>query len=252
MIRWFVSELEEVGSTQVAAIELASHGAREGTVIAAKTQFRGVGRHNREWKSPAGGLYMSLVLRPRRAVPIALVPLISGLSVVKGVFDATGLRASIRWPNDVMVGYRKLAGTIAHSEYAGHQISYLVIGVGVNVNVTPREVSRRRGGTMPTSIAMELGRRVEIGLVRWSILRNFSYLYSSLIANRDLIGDLRAYTTTIGRRIRIKRIDQKCVRIYTAEDLATDGSLMVRHAGRVSTLRPEDIEWMNEEQPQGG
>jgi len=251
LIRWFVSELEEVGSTQAAAIELASHGAREGTVIAAKTQFRGVGRHSREWKSPAGGLYMSLVLRPRKAVPIALVPLISGLSVVKGILDATGLRASLRWPNDVMVGSRKLAGTIAHSEYAGHQISYLVIGVGVNVNVTPGPVGRRGGGMVPTSIAMEIGRRVEIDLVRWSILRNFSHLYSNLMANQDLVGGVRAYMTTIGRKIRIKLIDKKRVRTYTAEDLAADGSLMVRHAGRVSTLRPEDIEWMKEEQPEG-
>lgn len=251
MIRWFVTELEKVSSTQEIAIELASHSAREGTVIAARTQFRGIGRHGREWKSPAGGLYMSLVLRPGKEVPTALVPLISGLSIVRGIFDVTGLRASIRWPNDVMVGSRKLAGTIANSEYAGHQISYLVVGIGVNVNVTPRAVDRMGGGMEPTSIAMELGRRVEIGLVRQAILHNFSYIYSSLMADRVLIDDVRAYTMTIGRRISVRQIGQKRIRIYMAEDLATDGSLMVRHAGKVSAIRPEDIEWIKEEQPQG-
>lgn len=151
--RWLVL-CAEVGSTNDRAGELARAGAGHGSAVAAGRQTAGRGRKGAAWHCPAGeGLAFSVVLRPR--LPLALWPrlsLVAGL-VVAIELERLGLAARVKWPNDVLVGARKVCGVLVEAG-AG----FAVVGVGLNVNVGafPAELA----GTA-TSLQHELGRPVD-------------------------------------------------------------------------------------------
>ena len=121
----------------VAAATIAA-GAAEGVVVVADEQTSGRGRRGREWQSPPGaGLYLSIVFRPSRdaagARVASLLTLAAGVAVRSGIGRATGLWADLKWPNDLLVGERKLAGILAEGHGIGTDAQAIVVGVGVNV-----------------------------------------------------------------------------------------------------------------------
>src|SRR5262245_48921825 len=153
---------EETGSTNDLASRRADHDADEGCVIAANSQSAGRGRLGRSWASPAGaGLYVSAILRPDADV-MPLITIAAGVAIAQGVHASSGLNACVKWPNDVHVGPRKLAGILAEAGLSGSGIQYVVLGFGINLLTAsyPPEVSARA-----TSIERELGRAPDRGLV---------------------------------------------------------------------------------------
>ncbi len=154
--------LREVDSTNNLAKELAGYGAVEGTVVIAETQKAGKGRKNREWYSPKGGLYFSVVLRPkcdlREAVKLVFV---SGLAVAEVLSKKYGLGVTVKWPNDVLVDWKKVCGVLSEMNVAGKDINYLVIGVGVNANVNVMEEFPESLRSVATSLEVELGKKVD-------------------------------------------------------------------------------------------
>lgn len=126
---------DELGSTSDRLKELARAGAREWTVVLADRQSSGRGREGRRWESPRGGLYHSVLLRPR-ADRAPLVPLAAGVAVAEAVSEA-GVRAELKWPNDVLVGGRKLGGILAEASSASAGVEWVVAGIGVNLALEP-------------------------------------------------------------------------------------------------------------------
>ena len=130
---------DQVGSTNDAARELAEQGAAEGTLALAETQTAGRGRSGRRWITPPGsGLAFSLVLRP--TLPLVQLPrltMLAGLAACEGIERAAGVDSRLKWPNDVLVGGRKVAGILAESSLSGEHLDYVVLGIGVNVNASP-------------------------------------------------------------------------------------------------------------------
>jgi BirA family transcriptional regulator, biotin operon repressor / biotin---[acetyl-CoA-carboxylase] ligase len=159
---WLGQRIERrgrVASTNDEAGLLARAGAPHGTVILADEQSAGRGRYGRSWHSPPGeNLYLSVVLRPdiapERAPPITLA---GGLGVVDAVNKA-GVHASLKWPNDVLVGGKKLAGVLTEMNTRGQELEHVILGIGVNVNAhaLPPEIA-----SIATSLRLELGREVE-------------------------------------------------------------------------------------------
>ena len=132
------------------AAALAAKGEPHGTVVVAERQTAGIGRHGHSWHSAAGGgLYMSIVLRLETAAPALTMAL--GLAVQRAVDDLTGVVTDLRWPNDVMLNERKLAGVLVQSAEGGA----LIAGIGINVNHTsfPEDLQ-----TIATSLRIETGR----------------------------------------------------------------------------------------------
>jgi BirA family biotin operon repressor/biotin-[acetyl-CoA-carboxylase] ligase len=129
----------EVDSTQRLARERARAGAPEGTVVIAEAQSAGRGRLGRHWHSPPGtNLYCTLILRPAR--PPAVVPqlaLVAGVAVADAVCEALGRAAQLKWPNDVLVDGRKVAGILTELEGEAERVSFVLVGIGVNVNADP-------------------------------------------------------------------------------------------------------------------
>ncbi len=135
--------LVECGSTNDEAARLARAGARHGTIVIAESQRAGRGRDGRTWVSPPGlGLYLSAVVRP--PLPLALVPPMT-LAIGVGLCDAirtVGADATLKWPNDVLVGGRKLAGVLVEAQSQGTRLEAVVVGIGVNI-----------GGELPSDVA---------------------------------------------------------------------------------------------------
>jgi BirA family biotin operon repressor/biotin-[acetyl-CoA-carboxylase] ligase len=137
----FVVRLEggrATGSTNDDARSLAVEGAAEGTVVLAASQTSGRGRLGREWVSPEGGVYASIVLRPSVQTPDAVVlPLVVGLGVARGL-DRLGVSALLKWPNDLLsADGRKIAGVLLEGLSEGWRIDWVVAGVGVNMRSAP-------------------------------------------------------------------------------------------------------------------
>jgi BirA family transcriptional regulator, biotin operon repressor / biotin---[acetyl-CoA-carboxylase] ligase len=177
--------LDRTGSTNDVALGLAGEGAAEGLVVIAGEQTSGRGRQGRAWHSPAGsGLYVSIVLRPSLAPRdgariMSLLTLAAGVALAEGVEAATALSAEIKWPNDLLIGRRKLAGILAES--AAGDLPYVVLGYGINVRTSewPPEIEQRA-----TSLEAELGRSIERWVVCAETIAAVSRRYRDLVNGR--------------------------------------------------------------------
>lgn len=124
----------ETGSTNQEARSLAESGAREGTVFLAASQTSGRGRLGRDWASPPGGAYMSMVLRPPVSpLEVGSLALAVAVGVARGVQACSGVEPSLKWPNDVLVDGRKLAGILLEMAAEADRVTWVVAGIGVNV-----------------------------------------------------------------------------------------------------------------------
>ncbi|MDQ7820037.1 MAG: biotin--[acetyl-CoA-carboxylase] ligase [Armatimonadota bacterium] len=225
--------LDRVGSTNDRAREMADAGAPEGTAVIARVQTAGRGRRGRRWLSPPGGLWMSVVLRP--GLPVAQWPLV-GFAVALATADAAaataGVRAALKWPNDVVVGDSKLAGVLV--EAAG---SAAVAGVGVNANLDvdalPAEVRQDA-----TSLRSLTGSDVDLALLAADVLSRCEEYYDLLHQDpAAVVAAWRRRSATLGRRVRTggaREVEG------VAEDVDDTGALVIRTAaGRVRVVAGE-------------
>jgi BirA family biotin operon repressor/biotin-[acetyl-CoA-carboxylase] ligase len=151
-------------------------GAPEWTGLLADTQTGGRGREGRTWISPPGGLYLSVVLRPRFA-EVGLIPLAAGVAVAE-VAEEHGVAARLKWPNDAVVNDRKLAGVLTESSSSSRGVEWVVVGVGVNVSVD--RVSLDSLGGTATSLLLEGSRGAALEDVAAGLLARLSLWYDAL------------------------------------------------------------------------
>ena len=171
MIGSTIHRLATCTSTNDVARELAQAGAEGGTVVIARAQTGGRGTKGRSWHSaPGKGLYLSVVHRPRRN-DIALLPATVGLAVVEAIGQAVGLEARLKWPNDVVWGEKKIAGILCESSFLGDRPSYVIVGIGVNVNHAradfPAEIRAKA-----TSLRLALGKPVAMSGLERALLES--------------------------------------------------------------------------------
>ncbi|MHC1579031.1 MAG: biotin--[acetyl-CoA-carboxylase] ligase, partial [Dehalococcoidia bacterium] len=127
----------ELGSTMDAARELAKKGAAEGTIVIAEAQTRGRGRLNREWLSPAGGIYFTIILRPRISPAYApRINLMASVAVAATIKKLFGLKVGLKWPNDVLIEGRKVCGILAEMDAEMDVVNFVNAGIGINANTT--------------------------------------------------------------------------------------------------------------------
>jgi BirA family transcriptional regulator, biotin operon repressor / biotin---[acetyl-CoA-carboxylase] ligase len=244
MVTWTFVELDEVGSTQALAKGLAAMGAPEGTTVVARSQTSGEGRLGRSWASPPGGLYMSYVLRPQKLPRPELVSLVSATAVVRGVQLSTGLHSEIRWPNDIMVNGKKLAGVIAEAAAYKGEVAQAIVGVGLNCNSSVP--ATYTSGNMATSLAEELGRHIEVSELKLSILDSFSELYRRWQVGQDMVPLWKEHVATLGKRVSIKLKTDETPFSGEAAGVDSEGNLLVTTGGKVTAFLAADLEWLRE------
>lgn len=231
-VRWHAS----VPSTMNIAASLANAGAPHGVVIAAEQQTAGRGRRGSTWVSPPGaGLYFSLVARPSIS-SLPLLTLAAGVGVRDGIAHASGLHADLKWPNDLFVGKRKLAGILAEGISIGAPDQAVIVGVGVNVQPAafPPDVAARA-----TSIEGELGRPVNRDTLLAAILDALSARLSALDQNAgDILQAWRAASPSAAGT----RVEWDGHRGVTA-GIDDAGALLVQTATGVERIIAGELHW---------
>ncbi len=216
----------ETDSTNTRAKELAVRGAPDGALVLSEKQTKGRGREERNWFSPSrDGIYLSLILRP--SIPPGEAPvitLLTAVAVAETLLSLTRLKIAIKWPNDILVGGKKLAGILTEMTTQGDSIDYVVVGLGLNVNM-PRFPDDIRDKA--TSILIETGKRFS----RVRIIREYLKWYETYYEVFKNIGfepirkRWRELTNMIGQQITVEMIDKR----YSGEvqDIDKDGALII-------------------------
>jgi BirA family transcriptional regulator, biotin operon repressor / biotin---[acetyl-CoA-carboxylase] ligase len=238
-----------VGSTNDVAAGLATaEDDAEGSVVLADSQTAGRGRRGHTWFSPeASGLYVSVVLMPARTrgsrdLAFTLLTLAAGVALSEAVQEFTGLTAYIKWPNDLLVERRKLAGILAEAVDGRPGTRHVVLGYGINVGRMsyPRELEARA-----TSLENELGRPVDRADLLAASLVALSRRYDDLLAGRfDAILDawrLRAPSST-GARVEWEAHGGRCAGVTAGIDDA--GALLVRTGDRIERIVAGELTWI--------
>ncbi len=218
-LRGPVYAFERAASTMEEAHALAADGAPEGTLVFAKQQTQGRGRLGRIWESPEGGAYCSIIVRPQRATAeIPQLSLVAGLAVIEGLRQLTHLHPSIRWPNDVLVEGKKLAGILVEVK-----VGVVVIGIGVNVAASPEALAETATSLAallpncphPHQVVGALWRRFSVWYDMWT-WQGFAPVREALRPSMGLFGEV-VHLTAGSQRFE-----------GTARDLDEQGRLVVR------------------------
>ena len=236
--------LPEVDSTNRQAREQCLRGAKEGVVILAESQSAGKGRMGRQWQSPAGAnLYASIILRPSiSAASAPQIPLLAGVAGANALARATGLDARLKWPNDIFVHGKKVAGILSEMEAEGLRTRFIILGVGVNVN-WPKEDIPPDLREIATSLRAEAGREFPRAEVAAEFFEELEREYG-LFLKEGFSSRLREEWN------RLSWVNQKWVTITMMErkfegqvlGLDTDGALLLMdREGRIQRFIAGDV-----------
>lgn len=236
-----IEVVDELPSTNALVVERAQAGAPDGLVIVADHQSAGRGRLDRSWESPLGtAVTFSMLLRPTASTQSwPWIPLLTGYAVDKAM-KATGLEAGVKWPNDVLIGERKVAGILVERIDTPTGPA-AVVGVGINVGLRSDELPVPHA----TSLEIELGRRVDRTDVLVEALSAIREAYDAWEAGGDLNSErladsYAAACVTIGRDVRVDLPDGS-VLVGAATGIDGDGRLVVDADGDVHAIAAGDV-----------
>ena len=220
---------QSIESTQNIAISLAEKG-EVNTVVIAEQQSGGRGRMKRKWLSPRGGVWLSVVLKP--AVPTVtstMLPFVASIAVCDAIKEATNLAATLKWPNDVIVEDKKVAGILLDLSAEAETVNYAVIGIGINANVDASKLKiDREGKPAVTSLMDELGHDVNRLQLTKLLLEKIELFYMALEKNGPaaIVAEWCKRSDMMGKKVNVIQQDKRYDGI--AADVNDDGSLRVR------------------------
>jgi len=237
---------KEVDSTNRLARDLAISGAAEGTLVVAESQTGGRGRKGRNWFSPPGeGIYLSLVLRPRfQPAEAPKMTLLAGVALAETLVPVVPTRVTIKWPNDVLAGGKKVAGILIEISTQIDAIDYMVVGVGLNVNTPPGRFPaelRERA----TSLAAEAERLIPRAEILGAFLEHFERHYDMI--DREGFGPAircwRKMSDMAGKHVRVHAFDRSLE--GTIAGIDDDGVLLVTALdGALHRVIAGDVEYI--------
>ena len=230
-----IVHLTETASTNTLAMDLAHKGAADGTVVIAETQTGGKGRLGRAWTSPRGNLYLSVILRP--AVPVHKAPLITlmgAVAVAAAIRENLGIPAGIKWPNDILIDGKKIAGLLTEMSAEPDRIRHIVLGIGVNVNMDVRELPPEVRKTA-TTLAAVTGTRVDRTALARTLLAGLEKWYQRFLKNEaDVLDAWKELHVTLGNRVAVSGAGTMLEGL--ARGIDAEGRLIIRLDD--GTLRP--------------
>ena len=225
----------EIGSTNDAAVAAGHAGEPEGMAILADRQTGGRGRLGRAWASVAGlGVYTSVLLRP--GVPPQRTPLLTilaGLATADAIRGVTHVEPRLKWPNDVLLDGRKVAGILTEMATVGQRVGHVVVGIGINVHHRQTDFPADVQATA-TSVSLVAGRRVERGELAAALYNALDTWYEVFLGEdrAAILAAARERTATLGRAVTVVSGPERWQ--GTALDLDEDGALMVRDQGGIT------------------
>jgi BirA family biotin operon repressor/biotin-[acetyl-CoA-carboxylase] ligase len=218
-------------STQDELRIAADAGAPDGTLYVAEELGAARGRMGRSFYTPRGGLWFSFLLRPERPPNVlALISLACAVALHQAIDDVTGLRPLVRWPNDLLIDGKKVAGILVEMASEQDVVRYVIPGIGVNVNLRASDFPSELR-PIATSLREELGRDVPRVALLQRFLERMESLYDEYLEDgpAPVLDAWRALPTILGKRIVVE--ERTHAWDGTAEDIDADGALLVRNGG---------------------
>lgn len=197
---------KEVDSTNDVAKYLAEEGAEEGTIVIAEIQNRGKGRRGKTWISPPGGVWMSIILRPD--IPPFNAPqltLVTGVAVAETLQKECNLDVGIKWPNDILIGNKKVCGILTEVNASIEKVNYVVVGIGIDMNVdVPLLPPDLQKGA--TSLKNELNTEINGAILVQKFLLEFETIYNEFKAGKfpEILKEWRSLSKTIGNNVEVR------------------------------------------------
>jgi BirA family transcriptional regulator, biotin operon repressor / biotin---[acetyl-CoA-carboxylase] ligase len=235
---------KRIPSTQQLAISFAETNIRDenGTVILADEQYDGKGRGNKKWISPKGGLWMSLIIKPKIEFnKINILSLVAAISVCEIINEMFNLKTRIKWPNDIVIYNKKIAGIIIDSSINNSNIDYIVIGIGINIVIDILKInlflsSSNRLSQNVTSLQHEVKEKcIDRFILLKQLLERIEY-YLFLVQNKTdytkIIEIYKKLSNTLGKSIYVygKDVKEFCA---IAKDIDIDGGLILKRENKI-------------------
>jgi len=218
----------QIGSTMDAARELAKKGAKEGTIVIAEAQTRGRGRLSRQWLSPEGGIYFTLILRPRISPAYApRINLMAAIAVAATIRKLFGLKAELKWPNDVLIKGKKVCGILAEMDAEMDVVNFVNVGIGINANASiPR--FEKTATSLKDALGREISRKELLSVLIMEIERR-----QPLLMKANLLTEWKRLSATLNKEVRVMSLGEEV--IGQAMDIDATGALIL--GGKDGSLR---------------
>jgi BirA family transcriptional regulator, biotin operon repressor / biotin---[acetyl-CoA-carboxylase] ligase len=224
-----IQVFEQTTSTNDVLEKFARDGVKEGVVVFAESQTKGRGRLGRKWISPERkGLWFSVLLRPDlRPQEATQLTVASATALRRAIAAETGLQPEIKWPNDILIGGKKVAGILTELGAELDRIKHIILGIGVDVNLDAGELPPELRKTA-TSLKIESGGEVSRAELATAILRELDFDYARICSGKfsAVADEWEAHCATIGKNVTVLIGDRKLR--GRAESLDDDGALLVR------------------------
>lgn len=237
---------ETTRTTQLIAQQAAKDGKDHGTVVIANEQTAGKGRLGRTWYSSKDkGVWMSILLRPNIIPPQAtLLTLLTATVLADVISNLTKESVTIKWPNDILIGHKKVAGILTEMQAEQDQIQHIVIGIGLNVNQLfddiPSDINH-----LATSLQIATNRFYNINTIIQHVLHTFEKSYTTFMETgfTSIKQKWESYGYKLGRHIKVRTMQQKYDAVFSG--IAEDGALLVSHNGEIKKLYSAEIDWQH-------
>lgn len=237
-----VFHFNNIDSTNIKAKELAKNNAPDGSIVISDEQSLGSGRFNRRWTSPQGGIWFTIILKPN--VPPSEAPKITqiaGASIYK-TFENMGIQCDIKWPNDIHINNKKVCGILAEMKCDMDTVHYLVLGIGINVNIDKSSFNEEIKDTA-TSLKIEFNKEFSKKQILADVLYNFENLYNEFLDGLNLSSTVeicREHSNIWGKKAKLITYNKE--EIVTCISLSDNGDLIIEdESGNKRTVLSGEI-----------
>ena len=236
---------DSVDSTQNEALKIANESNKEGIIIIAEKQTGGKGRSGRKWISPKGGIWFSIILHPKFDISnITLFPIASSLALSNAIEKTCNITTELKWPNDLTIKGKKLAGMLVDASLESNKIENLVLGIGINFEVNSKEIEKTLKKTPNfygvASLSEQKNKIKPIQLIQ-SFLLELENIYEQLNNNqrKKIISKWTERSSTIGKKIEVDTHQGKVK--GDAIRIDDDGGLVVKDKVKTNKIFAGDI-----------
>ena len=236
---------EEIDSTQNFAQNIAADKKENGTIIIAEKQTSGRGRLDRKWTSPKGGIWFSLIIHPKFDVSSStLIPILSAVALSKSIKSVLGIETEVKWPNDITMNGKKVAGVLVDASFQTNSIDYLILGIGINFDIDAKKLEKRLTKT-PNFYGIDSLRGKEDKTPPKKLLKEFLLQFEKNLFQLDkgekskIIKEWTKRAAGIGKKITINTSNGKISGI--SQGIDNDGALKIKTRNEIKKIYVGDV-----------
>ena len=240
-----VHYFEEIDSTQNFAQQIASDEKENGAIIIAEKQTSGRGRLNRKWTSPKGGISFSIIIHPKFDVSSStLIPILCAVALSKSIKSILGIETQVKWPNDITMNGKKVAGILVDASFQANNIEYLILGIGINFDIDVKKIEKKLSKT-PNFYGINSLRKKDDKTPPKLLLKEFLLQLEKNLSQLDngektkIIREWMKKASGIGKKITINTENGKISGI--SQGIDNDGALKLKTRKEIKKIFVGDV-----------